>query len=183
VSKYKKTLDELIKRKIIETQAPHDLNVITSNDDLLRTLSEQSEALDHRIRNEAVNEWRQTHPDVFLPSDDMAGNRTTMGRGGLNLVMDIKDVRRRNVELFLQMLGANSSSRDYLYEQQMPKVQQLQSHMFLVGNTLAGALFAQKVAFSELQSQADIIFEVRQIYVQSNYVSVSSLLFIYICLV
>lgn len=128
----------------------------SSYDDILKHLCDKAEEEQRNFRNDAFESCRDEHPQLF---ETNAFNRSSRNTSIHPSIGAVKDARRRHVEAFMAFID-RSYVVDNQYEVEMQKVQQLINHFYCAGYGLSQAMFAQKNAFTELQEQAEIIFEV-----------------------
>ena len=151
VIKYVNDLEAIVKK--LFTSVVNDVDD-ASNEDVLKKLNEFAEVEQTKLREDAFKSCKETYNELFEMNAIKASTRNASRHS------DLEVVRRRNVEMFRIYIGRSYHGIDDAYQAQVAKVQQLINHYNNAGYGLAQAIFVQKTAFSKLQDQAEILFEV-----------------------
>ena len=138
-----------------------------SSEEVLKNINEKAEIKQRDLRTEAFEACREEFPELFDLNAFTASTRSASVYPAVGAAL--KDARRRNVETFMAFIGRSNHVIDDEFDAQITKVQQLINHFYNAGYGLAQAMFVQKTAFSELQDQAEILFEVCSMHNQNSW--------------
>lgn len=156
IIKYVDDLEAIIKNLFSDVMNKVDTEA--SSEEVLKKLNETVETQQRDLRTEAFDSCRDEFPELFDLNAFSASSRSASVYPAVGAAL--KDARRRNVETFMAFIGRSDHHLDREFDHQIAKVQQLIHHFYNAGYGLSQAMFVQKTAFSELQDQAEILFEV-----------------------